>query len=246
MSTLKNKIAIITGSTSGIGEGIARMLSDNGATVVINSAHSIEKGKKLASELKEAIYIQGNIGVEEDCKKIVEETISHFGRLDILVNNAGQTMPPNPNDVCDISNADFSYIVNTNVVGTQCITREAIPHLKKTGDGNIINITSCAGIDPAGGSSSIAYSVSKAAINQLTKYLARHCGPEIRANAIAPGLIMTPRTENFDEAVNKFKTRAPLKRTGLPKDIAEFVMAIIKSGYIDGEIILVDGGFATV
>ena len=246
MSTLENKVAIVTGSTSGIGEGIAQLLSNNGVKIVINSVQSIEKGKKLASELKNAIYIQGNIGVEEDCKRVVEETINHFGQLDILVNNAGQTMLPKSDDVCDISNADFSHILDTNVVGTWCITREAIPHLKKSGDGNIINITSCAGIDPAGGSSSIAYSVSKAAINQLTKYLARHCGPEIRANAIAPGLIMTPRTENFDEAVNKFKTRAPLKRTGAPKDIAEFVVAIIKSDYINGEIILVDGGFATV
>lgn len=222
------------------------MLSNNDVKIVINSVQSIEKGKKLASELNNAIYVQGNIGVEADCTRIVAETIKHFGQLDILVNNAGQTIRPKSADVCDVSNPDFSFMLETNVVGTWCITREAIPHLKKSGDGNIINITSCAGIDPASGSSSIAYSVSKAAINQLTKYLAKHCGPEIRANAIAPGVIMTPRTENFDAAVNKFKTRTPLKRIGAAKDIAEFVVAIIKSDYINGEIILVDGGFATV
>jgi ketoreductase RED2 len=102
------------------------------------------------------------------------------------------------------------------------------------------------GIDTASASSAIPYSVAKAAINHLTKFIAKHAGPEIRSNAIAPGLIMTPRTENFEEAVHKFKHRTPLKRTGNPEDIAELVLAIIKSNYINGEVILADGGFATV
>ncbi|WP_158618850.1 SDR family NAD(P)-dependent oxidoreductase [Legionella qingyii] len=245
MSNLKNKVAIITGSTSGIGEGIAKMLSAAGAKTVINSVNSIEKGEKLAQELGNARYIQGNIALEEDCKRIITETACHFGQIDILINNAGQSLRNN-GDILDISNDDFSQILNTNVVGTWCLIREALPYLKESGDGNIINITSCAGIDPASASSAIPYSIAKAAINHLTKFLAKHCGPEIRANAIAPGLIMTPRAENFSEAVNKFKNHTPIKRVGKPEDIAELVLAIIKSNYINGEIILADGGFSTV
>jgi ketoreductase RED2 len=244
MSSLEKKVAIVTGSTSGIGEGIAKLLANAGAHVVINSVNSIEKGNKLAKAFNNSIYLQGDIGIEDDCKRIVNETIKNFGQIDILINNAGKSARRS-GDVLDISNDYFSETLNINVVGTWCLIREAMPYLKKSGDGNIINITSCAGIDPASASSAIPYSVAKAAINHLTKFLAKHCGPEIRANAIAPGLIMTPRTENFDEAVEKFKSRTPLKRTGAPEDIAELVLAIIKSNYINGEIILADGGFST-
>jgi ketoreductase RED2 len=132
------------------------------------------------------------------------------------------------------------------VVGTWCITKLAIPYLKKSGDGNIINISSSAGVDPASASSVMPYGVAKAAINHLTKFLAKHCGPEIRANAIAPGVIMTPRTEKFEEALNKFKTKTPLKRIGEPKDIAELALAVIRSNYINGEVILADGGFSVM
>lgn len=246
MTDINGKVAIVTGSTSGIGRCIAQRLSEAGAEVVINSMSSAVQGNQLASELANAIYVQGNIGIEDDCKRIIEQTISQFGKIDILVNNAGIPARSSSSDVLDISNANFAETLNVNVVGTWCIIREALPYLKKSGDGNIINITSCAGIDPASASSAIPYSVSKAAINHLTKFLAKHGGPNIRANAIAPGLIMTPRTENFDEAVNKFKQKTPLKRVGETNDIAEFVLAIIKSNYINGEIILVDGGFSTI
>jgi ketoreductase RED2 len=244
MSDLNKKVAVVTGSTSGIGEGIARMLSQAGTYVVINSVSSIEKGRTLAQELGNAMYVQGNIGVEADCQRIIAETTKRYGRLDVLVNNAGQSARIS-GDVLDMSNEYFSTVLNTNVVGTWCLIRESLPYLQQSGDGHIVNITSCAGIDPASASSAIAYSVAKAAINHLTKFIAKHAGPRVRANAIAPGLIMTPRTENFDEAVNKFKQRTPLQRTGVPEDIAELVLAVIKSNYINGEVILADGGFST-
>lgn len=248
MSLLNNKVAIVTGSASGIGEGIARILANNNVKLVINSVSSTEKGEQIANEFPDAIYCQGNIGIEADCRKIVDTTIAQFGRIDILVNNAGNPVESISTDPCDISNELFSQILDINIVGTWCLTRYAMPHLKQSGSGHIINITSCAGIDPAGASSSVPlpYSVAKAAINHLTKFLAKHCGPEVRANAIAPGLIMTPRMENFPEAVNKFTSRTPLKCAGTPNDIAELVLAIIKSSYINGEVILADGGFSVV
>ena len=192
MSELKNKVAIVTGSTSGIGESIARMLSCNGVKVVVNSVRSSEKGSQLATELSDCIYVQGDIGIEADCKRIVDEAVNHFSQLDILINNAGKPLGVASDNICDISNETFSQTLNINVVGTWCVTRYAIPYLMQSGDGNIVNITSCSGIDPAATSAAIPYSIAKAAINHLTKFIAKHCGPEIRANAIAPGLIMTP------------------------------------------------------
>lgn len=245
MTTLKDKVAIITGSTSGIGEAIARMLSHHGVRVVINSVSSVDKGVALSKELDNSIYCQANIAEEANCRKLVETTIDKYGRLDFLINNAGMPGKLPTNDLNEITNELFSNTLNVNVVGTWCLTRYAIPYLKKSGDGVIVNITSCAGSDPATVSSAIPYAVSKAAMNYLTKLLAKELGPEIRVNAIAPGLIITPRTKDFTVAIEKFETRTPLKRTGEPIDIAELVLAIIKSNYINGEIILADGGFST-
>lgn len=244
MTDLNDKVAIVTGSTSGIGKAIARMLADHQVKVVINSVSSTEKGKAFANELA-SIYCQADIAKEEDCKKLIETTISHYGRLDFLINNAAPIGRLPTNDINFITNELFTETLKANVVGTWCLTRYAIPYLKQSGDGVIINVSSCAGSDPASVSSGIPYAVSKAAINYLTKLLAKELGPEIRVNAIAPGLIITPRSENFTEAIEKFENRTPLKRTGEPNDIAELVVAMIKSNYINGEIVVADGGFSS-
>lgn len=145
-----------------------------------------------------------------------------------------------------MSNEIFLLMLSTNVVGTWCLTRHAIPYLKQSQDGVIINITSVAATDVAAATSSAPYAICKAALNHMTKLLAKELGPEIRVNAIAPGLIKTPRTQGFKAAIDKFTERTPLKRTGEPKDIAEIALALIKSNYINGEIVVVDGGFSTI
>ena len=244
MTDIQDKVAIITGSTSGIGFAIAEMLSNQGAKVVVNSISSTEKGQKISKELPNSIYCQADIGNENDCKNLIETTIRQYGRLDILINNAGAIGRLPSNDIMEVTNEIFNQTLNNNVVGTWCLTRYAIPYLKQSNDGVIINISSVAGTDPAAVSSAMPYAVSKAAINYLTKLLAKELGPEIRVNAIAPGLIKTPRTENFQVAIEKFETKTPLKKTGEPNDIAELVIAMIKSNYINGEIVTVDGGFS--
>lgn len=245
MTDLKNKVAIVTGSTSGIGEAIARLFAAQGIKVVINSASSVEKGHVIASELSDSIYCQANIAHEADCKYLIETTINRYGRLDFLVNNAGAVGSLPTDDLNAITNELLSETLNNNVVGTWCVIRYAIPYLKASKEGVILNITSCAGIDTAAVSSGMPYAVSKAALNYLTRLLAKELGPEIRVNAIAPGLIVTPRTKNFSVAIEKFEKKTPLKRVGVPNDIAEIAIAIIKSNYINGEIIVVDGGFST-
>lgn len=243
MTTLNGKIAIVTGSTSGIGESIARMLSAEGVKTVINSVSSTDKGEALANELQ-TIYFQANIAIEADCQRLVNAAVHHYGRLDFLINNAGAVGRLPSNDLADITNELFLQMLDTNIVGTWCLTRYAIPHLKKTQDGVIINITSCAGTDAAASTSSVPYAVCKAGLNHLTKLLAKELGPEIRVNAIAPGLTMTPRAQEFKVAIDKFTQRTPLKRLGAPEDIAEIALALIKSNYINGEIVVVDGGFS--
>ncbi len=245
MTTLNQKVAIVTGSTSGIGEAIARLLSQEGTQVMINSVTSQEKGQKLARELQGA-YCSADIGVEADCERLISTTIQHYGRLDFLINNAGAVGRLPSNHLADVSNEIFSRMLNTNVVGTWCLTRYAIPYLKQSQDGVIINITSVAGTDAAAATSAMPYAVCKAGINHMTKLLAKELGPEIRVNAIAPGLIKTPRTQDFKAAIDKFTERTPLKRTGDPEDIAQIAIALIKSNYINGEIVVVDGGFSTV
>lgn len=244
MTSLSNKIAIVTGSTSGIGLAIAKLLSNNGVNIVINSVSSVEKGEKISSELPNSFYCQADISKESDCENLIYKTIEKFSRLDFLINNAGAVGRLPSNNLSEISNEIFAQTLNANVVGTWSLIRSAIPYLKKSQDGVIINITSVAGINPGSITNALPYAVSKAALNYLTKLLAKELGPEIRVNAIAPGLITTPRTENFDAAIEKFKTRTPLKRVGDTNDIAELALAIIKSNYINGEIIVADGGFS--
>lgn len=243
MKKTSNKVAIVTGSTSGIGEAIARILSNSGVNVVINSVSSVEKGEELAESLSNSIYVQGNIAKESDCKNLIEKTIQNYGRLDILINNAGKSFRSG-DDPLDISNEAFSKALDVNVIGTWCMCREALPYLKRSGEGNIVNIGSSAGINPASISSGIPYAIAKVSIDHLTKCIAKFSGPEVRANSIAPGLILTPRTENFNEAILKFEERTPLKRSGSPDDIAEMTLAILRSSYINGETISVDGGFS--
>lgn len=246
MTSIQDKVAIVTGSTSGIGFAIANMLSMLGAKVVINSVSSIDKGQEIAKQLSNSMYCQADIGNETDCKRLVASTIKKYGRLDFLINNAGTIGRLPSNDITTVTNEIFSQTLNINVVGTWCLIRHAIPYLKKSGDGVVINITSVAGNDPAAVSSAMPYAVAKAAMNYLTRLLAKELGTEIRVNAIAPGLIITPRTEHFQVAIDKFETKTPLKRTGEPNDIAELVIAMIKSNYINGEIVTVDGGFSVV
>ncbi len=183
--------------------------------------------------------------IEADCQRLITATVQHYGRLDFLINNAGAVGRLPSNNLADISNELFLQMLTTNVVGTWCLTRHAIPYLKQSQDGVIINITSVAGTDAAAATSSVPYAVCKAALNHLTKLLAKELGPEIRVNAIAPGLIQTPRTQDFKAAIDKFTEHTPLKRVGEPDDIAQIALALIKSNYINGEIVVVDGGFST-
>jgi ketoreductase RED2 len=234
------RVALVTGSTSGIGEAIARRLSALGASVVINSASSVEAGTRIATELgKDALYVQADIADKAAGERLLAATLARFGRLDILVNNAGWTTAvPHP-DLDALTDEIFKKTFDVNVTGTWWLTKAAMPHLMQSDDGNVINITSVAGVRPVG--SSIAYSMAKAALNQMTRLLAKSCGP-VRVNAVAPGLVATPWTRDWQAQHEAVKARAPLKRSATPEDCVEAVLGLLRSRYATGHVFVIDGG----
>ncbi len=244
MSEFSGKVAIVTGSSSGIGEAIARRLSTLGASVVVNSASSTEAGEKLAKELGDnAIYVQADISDKAAGERLLAVTIERFGKLDILVNNAGWTTVVPHTDLEALSDEIFARTFAVNVTGTWMLTKAAMPYLKLSDDGNVLNITSIAGVRPAG--SSIAYAMTKAALNHMTLLLAKSHGP-VRVNAVAPGLVATPWTRDWQTHHENVKARAPLKRSATPDDCAEAVLGLLRTRYATGQILVVDGGLTLV
>ena len=236
---LEGKVAIVTGSSSGIGEAIARLFAAEGASVVINSARSVAAGEAIAAELPSAVYVRADVAREDQAKALIQATLDRWGRLDVLVNNAGTTRVIPHHALDAVTDDDWQRILGTNVLGTWYVTRAAVPALKAQ-RGSILNITSVAGVRAAG--SSIPYAVSKAAVNHMTKLLANVLGPEIRVNAVAPGLIDTPWTADWDAIRASVRERAPLQRSGTPDDIARAALLLTASSYSTGEILLADGG----
>jgi ketoreductase RED2 len=242
---LDGKVALVTGSSSGIGAATARALSRQGATVVVNSASSIEAGRALAVELGDATYIRADIADETEARELVEAAARRNGRLDILVNNAGRTMKIPHGDLDAVTREVWDTILGVNVLGTWNVTVAAVPYLRaaaqeRVGESVVVNVSSLAGVRPTG--SSIPYAVSKAAVNHMTLLLANVLGPDIRVNAVAPGLVDTPWTEDWELERNFVKAMAPLRSTVQPEDVAELIMGLIYSSQVTGEVVMVDGG----
>jgi ketoreductase RED2 len=145
-------------------------------------------------------------------------------------------------DLDAATNEIWERILRVNVLGTWNVSKAAVPHLRAAGDGVVLNITSLAGVRPVG--SSIPYAVSKAAVNHLTVLLANALGPEIRVHAVAPGLIDTPWTADWDALRETVREAAPLRRTGSPQDVADACVALIDARYATGQVLVVDGGMA--
>ena len=234
------QVVLVTGSSSGIGAATAHMFAAAGATVVVNSVTSVEAGRAVATELGDASYVQADIAVPDDCTRLVEETVGTHGRLDILVNNAGTTEVIPHHDLDAASPDVWRRIFDTNVIGTWQLTVAAVPHLRASGRGQVLNVSSLAGDRPVG--SSIPYACSKAAVSHMTRLLANTLGPDIRVNAVAPGLVDTPWTEDWTVVREFVKAQAPMQRAATPDDVAEVILGLARSSYVTGEVVLIDGG----
>jgi ketoreductase RED2 len=170
----------------------------------------------------------------------IDEPVGRYGRLDVLVNNAGTTVRIPHGDLASATPEVFRRLYDVNVVGTWQTTVAAMPHLRDSGAGCVVNVSSLAGVRPTG--SSIPYAASKAALNHLTLLLANVVGPEVRVNAVAPGLVDTPWTADWDDIRAGVTAMAPLQRSGQPDDIAEVVSSLVRSTYVTGLVWVVDGG----
>jgi len=237
---LTGHVVIVTGSTSGIGEAIARRLAGLGAGVVLNSATSVEAGERIAAELDDAVYVRGDIADPTTAQALINAADERWGRLDGLVNNAGVTVGVPMADIEALTIDHWDRVLRTNVTGTFLVTQAALPHLRAAADGWVINITSIAGIRQTG--SSLPYAVSKAALDHLTAILAKHVGSGVRVNAVAPGLVDTPWTDGWDDLKTGVELLAPLHRIATPDDIADACLALVAARYVSGQTLLVDGG----
>ncbi|GAA1564847.1 SDR family oxidoreductase [Kribbella sancticallisti] len=231
-------VALVTGSTSGIGEATARRLAADGAMVVVHSRSSRDAGLALAAELGGS-YLQADLENEDEAAGLVPRVIAEHGRLDVLVNNAGISWPVPHAELDGLSAADWRRLLDVNLIAPWLLCTAALPALRESG-GCIVNVTSHAGVRPKG--SSIAYAASKAALNHVTKLLAAALGPAVRVNAVAPGLVDTAMTATWTEAQTLWKTSSPMRRAAQPSDVADLIAAIIANNYLTGEVILLDGG----
>ena len=198
----------------------------------------------MAAEMKHAIYVQADLAIEADRVRLMNEAIAAWGQLDVLINNAGISKVIAHDDLASASSTVWHELNEVNVVApfhlitlAESALRDAARHRRA---GSIVNISSHAGIRPKG--ASIPYAVSKAALNHMTRLLAVSLGPDIRVNAVAPGLVDTPLTADWTQAQALWRTRAPMRRAASPDDIASAVAMLIESDYLTGEILLSDGG----
>jgi ketoreductase RED2 len=233
-------VALVTGSAAGIGAAIAGRLAEEGYRLVVNSVRSTEAGQKLADSLPGAIYLRADVSDPREASGLVTGTVERLGRLDVLVNNAGVTQQIPHSDLDAVTPQVWHEILDLNVIGTWQLTVAAMPHLREGGDGCIINVSSLAGSRQVG--SSIPYAVSKAALDHMTRLLANTVGPEVRVNAVAPGLIDTEWTASWSDIRARVEKAAPLRRSGQPDDVADAVLGLVRSRYTTGVVVLVDGG----
>jgi 7-alpha-hydroxysteroid dehydrogenase len=242
---LDGKVAIVTGAGRGIGAGIARTFADAGANIVL-AARTKEQLDEVAVDVRasggEALVIPADVNDNDVLEEIVARTVAEFGRIDIVVNNAGGTMP---RPFLDTSPGFFERSFHFNVTTAFVLTKAATPHLLASGAGSVVNISSAIGRLRDRGF--VAYGTAKAALTHMTRLTAADLAPKVRVNAIAVGSIATSALEvvlDNQEIHDEMVRRTPLKRLGLPEDIAlcALYLASPAGSFVTGKLFEVDGG----
>ena len=242
--SLSGKVALITGGSRGIGFATAKIMSENGATVVITGKDS-ERLAKSVLKIPNSIGIVADIRKTDEVKNVVSKTIEKFGKLDILVNNAG--IFPKIKQLHEIGEDEWNEVLDVNLTGQFRFTKEAIPHLQKT-SGSIINISSDAGLKAYQGFNADAYSATKAALIILTKCWAlEYAKYKIRVNCICPGVVDTDMTKPFlktQQDKDFMNNEHPIGRIGKPEEIAKAIMYFVSddASWTTGAVLAVDGG----
>ena len=243
---LSDKVAIVTGSSRGIGRAIALGLAKDGANIVVNALSNITKAREVAEEIesmgREVLVIVADVSKKEHVESMVEQTLKRFGKIDILVNNAGIVGPTVP--IQELSEEDWDRVISVDLKGTFLCCRAVIPHMIRQRSGKIVNISSIAGKE--GNANMTAYCAAKAGIIGLTKALAEEVAKYgIRVNCVCPALIETELVEMMDKKQAEYlKSKIPLGRLGKPEEVAELVKFLVSdaSDFITGQAINIDGG----
>jgi 3-oxoacyl-[acyl-carrier protein] reductase len=247
MTSLTDKIAIVTGGSRGIGRGIALELGKRGATVLVNYKGNAEAAQEVVEQIKaggaNALAVQADVGSVDGSEALIKAALDNFGKLDILINNAGTTRD---NLIMMMKPEDFDTVIETNLRSTWLCSKAAVKTMMRKRYGRIVNITSISGI--AGNAGQTNYSASKAGIIGLTKSLAREVSSRaITVNAVAPGFVLTDLTKDLPEEITKqLNANIPLGRWGAIEDVAYATafLASDEAAYITGHVLVVDGGMA--
>lgn len=239
---MSEKVAFITGATTGIGREIAITLAKDGFDIVVNYIQSDTNVKEEIEALgRKCLMIQGDVTSMEDMEKTVKTIMDEFGRIDVLVNNAGITRDTL---LLRMTEEDFDSVLNVNMKGAFCTMKQVVPIMTKQRSGRIINMSSVVGV--VGNAGQVNYSASKAALLGMTRSLAKEVASRgILVNAVAPGFIATRMTDKLNDVQKEaILNQIPLKQMGRPQDIANAVafLASDRASYITGHTLVVDGG----
>jgi NAD(P)-dependent dehydrogenase (short-subunit alcohol dehydrogenase family) len=240
---LDGRVAIVTGSSRGIGKAVAELFGAEGALVVVCCRDQRDRAEQVARTIgtSRARVVQADVSTPAGAAQIVDEAISSFGRIDVLVNNAGILFRDDPGSR-DAERWNATY--DTNVLGACLLARAASKHLIESTAGSVVNVSSIYGL--VGSPSAIAYSASKGAMISLTTALARELAPRVRVNAVAPGNVMTEMTETSGpESIAAFDRETLLRRSAQPHEVANAILFLASddSSYVTGQCLVVDGGY---
>lgn len=252
MTQVEKPVALVTGGASGVGAATARHLASRGIRVAVNYRSREEAAKVVAAECTslagDSMLVAGDVSKDSDCRKLVDAVLKKWGQMDSLICSAAYTQFTDLSDFAAQNSEDFHRIFDVNVLGPFQLARAAVPYLRKSGRGSIVNVSSLGA--KVGGGSSLAYIASKGALNAMTMALARLMAPEIRVNAVLPGLLDTEwflagHTEaEFEAMKTEYKETVALGSVVSPEDVAKAIVYLaIDATQTAGEFLVVDGGY---
>ena len=248
MGKLNGKVALVTGGGTGIGKATSLLFAREGADVAVNFSRSRSDAEDTVSEIRQlgsqAIAVCADISNDAAVRAMVGKVVTTLGRLDILVNNAATTTFVLPRDLEGMTEELWDKILDVNVKGTFFCSRAAIAAMRSHDGGHIVNVSSDSAFTGRG--SSIAYTASKAAIINMTLALAVSQAPEIRVNAVAPGVVETRWIDKIKPLADAARRQNPLQRLADPDDIAEAILSLVVNDFITGHTLVVNGGATLV
>ena len=242
---LAGKVALVTGGGTGLGREISLQLAGRGCDVAVNYSRSEDEAAQTVKEIealgRRAIAVQADVSQSDQVGRMVERVVAELGALQILINNAGTTVFVRMDDLEGLTEADWDRVLAVNTKGSWLVSKAAAPHMKRAGEGRIVMTTSISGLRAGG--SSMAYAVSKAGIQMLSRCLALALAPEITVNTVAPGIMDTRWGLRWgQEALDRMAREAPLKRYPSLHDIAAAAVFLCQSDSMTGQTIVVDAG----